>query len=146
MALSHAPLISESTTNATVTSFPFVSIAEAAPRLRTALVCIGHPGSEDLEDPTPGVKTGYDVLHVSTGLFRGYDPDQDLQDNSEIGALKHDCWTYWGHSGAPLIEQTTGSLIGLHSSWDETSGMRRGVPLEAIQQFLQQQAVKLLAV
>jgi hypothetical protein len=146
MALSHAPLISESTTNATVTSFPFVSIAEAAPRLRSALVCIGHPGSEDLEDPTPGVKTGYDVLHVSTGLFRGYDPDQDLQDNSEIGALKHDCWTYWGHSGAPLIEQTTGSLIGLHSSWDETSGMRRGVPLEAIQQFLQQQAVKLLAV
>jgi hypothetical protein len=137
MARPHAPLFSDSTTSTSVTPFPFVSIAEAAPRLRAALVCIGHPGSEGLEDPTPGVKTGYDVLHVSAGLFRGYDPDQDRQDNSEIGALKHDCWTYWGHSGAPLVEQTTGHLIGLHSSWDETTGMRRGVPLETIQQFLQ---------
>ena len=119
--------------------FPFVTIAEAPPPLRRALICIGHPGSEDLEASTPGVQTDYDALHVSTGLFRGYAPGQDLQDNSEIGALKHDCWTYWGHSGAPLVEQTTGRLVGLHSSWDETTGIRRGVPLEAIRQFLQQQ-------
>jgi hypothetical protein len=126
------------TTSASIHSFPFTPVAEVPPRLRAALVCIGHPGSEDLEVSTRGVQTGYDVLHISTGQFRGYDADQDLQDNSEIGALKHDCWTYWGHSGAPLVEQNTSRLIGIHSSWDETTGMRRGVPLEAIQQFLQQ--------
>lgn len=137
IANSHALPASDSTANAT---FPFVPVAEVPPRLRAALICIGHPGSEDLEVAQPGVKTGYDTLHVSTGVFRGYNPEQDLHDNSEIGALKHDCWTYWGHSGAPLVEQSTGRLIGLHSSWDEKTGMRRGVPLEAIQHFLQQYA------
>ena len=139
-ANSHALPASDNTASASVLSFPFVTLAEVPPRLRAALVCIGHPGSVDLEVAQPGVKTGYDVLHVSTGVFRGYAPDQDLHDNSEIGALKHDCWTYWGHSGAPLIEQSTSRLIGLHSSWDEITGTRRGVPLDAIQQFLQQHA------
>ena len=121
-------------------SFPFVSTAESTPCLRAPLICIGHPGSEDLEATEPGTKTDYDVLHVSTGLYRGCAPGQDLQDNSEIGALKHDAWTYWGHSGAPLVAQTTGLLIGMHSSWDEHTGMRRGVPLEAIQKFLKKHA------
>ena len=115
--------------------FPFASEALSPPKIRAPLVCIGHPGSEDLEVGRQGVKTGYDVLHVSTGRFLGY-ADQDLQDNSEIGALKHDCWTYWGHSGAPLVEQKTGNLVGLHSSWDEITLMRRGIPLIAIKEFL----------
>ncbi|KAL9114616.1 MAG: hypothetical protein Q9227_001294 [Pyrenula ochraceoflavens] len=117
--------------------FPFVPEAIAEPKVRTSLICVGHPGSEDLEIGRPGVKTGYDVLNVSKGLFLGY-ADQDLQDNSEIGALKHNCWTYWGHSGAPLIERRIGKLVGLHSSWDETTCMRRGVPLAAIKDFLQE--------
>lgn len=49
----------------------------------------------------------------------------------------HDCWTYWGHSGAPLLERRTGQLVGLHSSWDEETGMRRGVGCEAIAGFLE---------
>ena len=118
--------------------FPFIKPADSAPRFRAALGCIGHPGSEDLETSLHGVKTNYDVLHVSVGKFRGYADGQDLQDNSEIGVLKHDCWTYWGHSGAPLVNQETGSLEGVHSSWDEDTGMRRGVPLEAIKQFLEE--------
>jgi hypothetical protein len=136
----HALPAFNNTASASILSFPFVTLAEVPPRLRAALVCIGHPGSEDLEVAQSGVKTGYDTLHVSTGVFRGYTPDQDLHDNSEIGALKHDCWTYWGHSGAPLVEQRTSHLIGLHSSWDEKTGMRHGVPLGAIRQFLQQYA------
>jgi hypothetical protein len=138
IASPHALPGSDNTANAGVLSFPFVQVAEVPPRLRAGLVCIGHPGSEDLEVAQAGVKTGYDALYVSTGVFGGYARGQDLHDNSEIGALKHDCWTYWGHSGAPLIEQSTGRLVGLHSSWDETTLTRRGVPLEAIQHFLQQ--------
>ena len=116
--------------------FPYVSPALSSPEPRDSLICVGHPGSEDLEASTAGVATDYDILHISDGRFRGYAKGQNLQDNSEIGALKHDCWTYWGHSGAPLIDQKTGTLVGLHSSWDEETLMRRGVPLEAIQQFL----------
>lgn len=117
--------------------FPFARIATKPPVLSAPLVCVGHPGSEDLEASRPGVKTGYDVLHVSAGKYRGLAHRQDVHDNSEIGALKHDCWTYWGHSGAPLFEQSTGLLVGLHSSWDDRTGMRRGINLDAVRAFLE---------
>lgn len=68
-------------------------------------------------------------------MIPGADPDN----NSEIGSLKHDAWTYWGHSGAPLLKAVDGTLIGLHSSWDDKTAMRHGVPLIAIKHFLQQQ-------
>ena len=122
-------------------SFSSIKIAAKPPKLKEALVCVGHPGSEDLETSMPGIKTNYDTLHVSVGRFRGYAKDQDLQDNSEIGALKHNCWTYWGHSGAPLASWKTGELIGLHSSWDDATGMRRGIALEAIHKFLKEHSV-----
>ncbi|KAM7185436.1 Trypsin-like cysteine/serine peptidase domain containing protein [Naviculisporaceae sp. PSN 640] len=117
------------------------SLAECSPPPGTALVCIGHPGSEDLETARRGVKTNYDVLHVSIGSFRGIADGQDVQDNEDIGALMHDCWTYWGHSGAPLLDRKTGKLVGLHSSWDDQTGMRRGVAVEAIKEFLQACAI-----
>ncbi|KAF2116684.1 trypsin-like cysteine/serine peptidase domain-containing protein [Lophiotrema nucula] len=130
-------------------SFPYVDVAEEMVNAKNDLLCVGHPGSEDLEASVPGRKTGYDVLHISEGKFRGYAEGQDVHDNSEIGALMHDCWTYWGHSGAPLIrrgrktkkvgenEEGVGELVGLHSSWDDETGMRRGVGLDAIRAFLE---------
>jgi len=121
--------------------FPSIAVAARPPKSRDPLVCVGHPGSEDLETILPGIKTNYDTLHVSTGVFRGYVKGQDLQDNSEIGALKHDCWTYWGHSGAPLASRVSGQLIGLHSSWDDSTGMRRGIPVGAIREFLREHSV-----
>lgn len=133
-------------------SFPFARIARQpplAPKKKQAapLLCIGHPGSEDLEavpastSSTP-IASGYDVLHISYGHYRGLAPDQDVQDNSDIGALQHDCWTYWGHSGAPLIDAESGEIIGLHSSWDDETGMRRGVGWEALKQFLEEWCVQ----
>ncbi|KAM7216823.1 Glutamyl endopeptidase [Rhypophila decipiens] len=116
--------------------FDHVKLAGSSPDVDAPLVCVGHPGAEDLETSRRGVKTGYDVLHVSTGAFRGVAEGQDAQDNEEIGALMHDCWTYWGHSGSPLLDRKTGKLVGLHSSWDDETGMRRGVPIEAINEFL----------
>ena len=118
-------------------NFPSIVVADTPPKLRSWLACIGHPGSEDLEASMPGIQTNYNVLCVSTGRFQGHAAGQNLHDNSEIGALMHDCWTYWGHSGAPLVNETTGELVGLHSSWDEETGMRRGIPLVAIQSCLQ---------
>jgi hypothetical protein len=115
---------------------PHVDLAQNSPTYNIRLACVGHPGSEDLEHPEPGTRTNYDVLVISTGRFRGYAPNQDIHDNSEVGALMHNCWTYWGHSGAPLVDIRSGNLIGLHSSWDEESGMRRGVGWEALRAFL----------
>jgi hypothetical protein len=115
--------------------FPFHCLSTNALRPRACLVCVGHPGSEDLEETIAGVQTNYDTLVLSVGTYRGLAPGQDPHDNSEIGALMHDCWTYWGHSGAPLIERDTGYLVGLHSSWDDETAMRRGVAWEALKAF-----------
>ena len=116
--------------------FPHVEFSQQAPSARSQLLCIGHPGSEDLQASTPGVQTNYDVLVLSEGTFKGLAKGQDPQDNSEIGALKHNCWTYWGHSGAPLLDRRSGMMVGMHSSWDDKTGMRRGVPWEALREFL----------
>ncbi|KAF5613189.1 dimethylaniline monooxygenase [Fusarium subglutinans] len=118
--------------------FPFARIATSPPKFNAKLLCIGHPGSEDFEAERSGVKTGYDLLVLTEGTFRGLDKNQDPQDNSDIGALKHTCWTYWGHSGAGLFDRKTGALVGVHSSWDDKTCMRRGVPLEAVAAFVEE--------
>jgi S1-C subfamily serine protease len=129
--------------------FSFAEIASQASlfapgdKQTTRLICIGHPGSEDLEavptsDNSKPILTDYDVLHVSRGYYHGLASDQDVQDNSEIGALQHDCWTYWGHSGAPLIDAKSGEVVGLHSSWDDETGMRRGIAWEALHEFMEE--------
>lgn len=118
--------------------FRALRISLTGPALRTEMVCIGQPGSEDLEAAIEGIETGYPALAVSQGWFLGYAKGQDVEDNSEIGALKHNAWTYWGHSGAPIVDFDSkgGCLIGLHSSWDDQTGTRRGVGIEAIHGFL----------
>ncbi|KAL4938058.1 hypothetical protein BDV06DRAFT_201780 [Aspergillus oleicola] len=102
---------------------------------QTPIICIGQPGADDLESKTPQA-TGYDLLEISEGRLRGMVDGAYPQDNLEIGTLKHDAWTYWGHSGAPLVCRETGALLGLHSSWDDQTAMRHGVPLTAVREFL----------
>lgn len=133
-------VIAESEPNALpARPFPYIPLASTPPKRNARLLCIGHPGSEDLETPRSNVATGYDVLVVSEGKFRGIAKGADVQDNSEIGALQHTCWTYWGHSGAPLVDAGGGGdLVGVHSSWDDETGMRRGVAWEAVDAFLRE--------
>lgn len=95
------------------------------------IICIGQPGRDDLESSTAR-KTKYSLVEVSEGCFRGMVIGIDPLDNSSIGTLKHDAWTYWGHSGAPLLRKDDGTLVGLHSSWDNETAMRHGIPLVAI--------------
>lgn len=115
--------------------FRYVSLSSNPPRPKLPILCIGQPGRDDLES-TSERKTKYNLVEVSQGTFRGMAKDTDPQDNSEIGTLKHDAWTYWGHSGAPLLRQSDGTLIGLHSSWDDETAMRHGIPQTAIKEFL----------
>ncbi len=115
--------------------FRFVEPSSEALAIRTRIICIGQPGRDDLESST-AQRTKYNLIEVSEGTFRGMVKGADPQDNSEIGALMHDAWTYWGHSGAPLLREENGTLIGLHSSWDDQTTMRHGVPLVALTEFL----------
>lgn len=117
--------------------FCSVPVSTLAPAFKTPTVCIGQPGRDDLESAT-NRRTKYNLVEVSRGTFRGMIPGADPHDNSEIGTLKHDAWTYWGHSGAPLLREADGTLIGLHSSWDDQTAMRHGIPLVAITHFLQE--------
>lgn len=129
----------EKSTSVDRASSPVFSFASPATSQSptTPIFCIGQPGADDLESASPR-KTAYDLIEVSTGRLRGLIPDADPHDNSEIGVLKHDAWTYWGHSGAPLLRRSDGTLLGLHSSWDDSTAMRHGVPLVAIRAFLEE--------
>eukprot|EP01052_Picozoa_sp_SAG31_P026740 SAG31_NODE_2446_length_5678_cov_9.411185_7_plen_136_part_00 len=51
------------------------------------------------------------------------------------GYLQHSCWTYWGHSGAPLFNET-GRVVGLHCAWDDRTGMRHGQKVQNLHTVL----------
>ena len=116
-------------------TFSFLKLAPRNPFTSLPILCVGQPGAEDLE-AKGNKKAKYNLFETSEGNFRGMVASADPQDNSQIGTLKHDAWTYWGHSGAPLVRAADGKLIGLHSSWDDQTSMRHGVPRIAIQEFL----------
>ena len=115
--------------------YPFVPISSPLPIYNTKCFCIGQPGRDDLESETD-VKTNYPFIFISQGKYLGILGESDLNDNFEIGQLIHSCWTYWGHSGAPIINLEEG-LIGLHSSWDSTTGTRHGIHLTCIKQCIE---------
>lgn len=125
--------------------FQAITLSSTPPKPRLLLACVGHPGSEDLKNPL-GCTTDNPVLSISKGRYRGLARGHDVQNNSEIGALQHDCWTYWGYSGAPLVDEKTGGLLGLHSTWDEVSRMRRGVAWDAVGEFLKGRIGKVVEV
>jgi hypothetical protein len=116
--------------------FPHIPLSTNEPSLKMPILCFGQPGRDDLES-TSARKTKYNLVEVSEGTFRGMVKGVDPQDNSEIGTLMHDAWTYWGHSGAPLVSEKDGTLVGMHSSWDDQTAMRHGIPKVAIWEFLE---------
>jgi len=108
---------------------PYAPVAPAAPKAGTWVACIGQPGSK-----TPrGRPTGYQPFHVSTGQIRGF--LSNPLGNQRLGRTKHDAWTYWGHSGSPLLNKK-GQIVAMHNSWDSTTAMRHAVTHEAIVHFL----------
>ena len=126
--------------NGNVPSFSCIPLAADNPKIWKPIFCIGQPGADDLESETKR-KTTYNLVEISEGKYCGMVKGADPHNNAEIGSLKHSAWTYWGHSGAPLLNADDSSLIGLHSSWDEKTGMRHGIPLIAIKAFLDEHLV-----
>lgn len=135
-------------------SLPVARIGERSVAEGERLFCVGNPSSIDLETLSgAGGEIEFEppTWHASAGSCLGYlSPDaQQAQleqaargrtptrgekkraheapaaGAEEGGYLQHSCWTYWGHSGAPLFGED-GAVLGLHCAWDDRSGMRHG--------------------
>ena len=107
--------------------YPAVPWMHAAPHVREKVLCVGNPGRWDLESKSaPGTRPIHfnpPIFHTSSGAIVDED---DAYVAMGLGGAKHTCWTYWGHSGAPLFTawqpaDTTQppvlAVAALHNSW-----------------------------
>lgn len=85
-------------------------------------------GATEFEPPT---------WHASAGRCEGYLGQARGAARGEGAGplLQHSCWTYWGHSGAPLFDER-GRVAGLHCAWDEATGARHGQALRHVREAL----------
>ena len=106
------------------------------------IFALGNPCDIDLESRKYR-KNGYFPFHVSQGkLIKKI--SKDAAKRYRLGRLVHNAWTYWGHSGCPLIavrKETHSTdhaifIVGLHNSWDDRNGNRHGVRLDDIRSFV----------
>lgn len=117
--------------------FPFSRICENLEEKNSDLFCIGNPYCYDLESKIKKKKTYFHPFNLSKGKVIDYEKDFIFGNISkELGPLQHNCWTYWGHSGAPLFNNK-GEIVGVHNSWNDENGMRHGLSAASINKFLE---------
>jgi S1-C subfamily serine protease len=108
------------------------------------VLCCGNPME-------PG-RGGYPPFHVSLGVAEDVAegdtdpsvPNRGFGYGTDLGGLKHTAWTFWGHSGSPIVDADTGILVGIHSSWNDKTGKRHGVSLPVIRRFLTEHEARLV--
>ena len=158
---------SNATSSHNVVALKSAKVAKEDAALGTKLFCIGNPSSIDLENINRGkIEFEPSTFHCSKGHLENYlnptvyaenekqsgrgraptrkekrmlqEAAQTPFDNPSEGLyLTHTCWTYWGHSGAPLFN-AEGFVIGLHCAWDEKSGIRYGQKLQHLKTVINQ--------
>ena len=143
-------------------ALPAAVVSDTAAALGDRLFCIGNPSNVDLESLRRGcIDFEPPTWHASVGCCEGYtDPSvqaardaqrargraptrgelQRVIEAAPVAAeeglyLQHSCWTYWGHSGAPLFDER-GRVVGLHCAWDDGTGMRHGQKLQHLRAAL----------
>ena len=114
--------------------YPFLQISNILPKKGEKVFCIGHPCYDDLETKKKNKKTNYPPFFFSKGRIEGYKSEKEDKD---LGNLIHSCWTYWGHSGAPIMNYD-GVVVGVHNSWDERNGNRHGVSVRELNMFMKE--------
>eukprot|EP00978_Attheya_sp_CCMP212_P001231 scaffold2560_cov35-Attheya_sp.AAC.3 len=100
------------------------------------VLCVGNPCEFDLEadDPNATITFTPPIFHTSKGRLTGPTNPTRCVDLG-LGKSRHTAWTYWGHSGAPLINRH-GQIVGIHNSWDEDRGTRHCVSSAEIAEFV----------
>ena len=96
--------------------------------------CIGNPCFAMYDDDGKLEKHNYKPFWISFGKIKGYLKD-GVYCKNDLGPLIHDCWTYWGHSGAPIFN-CNGEIVGMHNSWNEKNADRHGNSLLGIDKFI----------
>ena len=118
-------------------------------QLDDKLFCIGYPNDTNCESKFPS-KMCFEPRgwYLSVGKYNEEHEERDewlggqffKKNFTNIAfnlypGLMHTCWTYWGHSGAPIFNEK-GKLVSLHNSWNDETGMRHGVSQTIIGEFL----------
>lgn len=117
-------------------TYMYLNVATETAEKGTKIFCIGNPCNEDLEHEKKGIKTNYLPFFISFGKVQDYTKDRIYgKVKSGLGPLIHSCWTYWGHSGAPILNYD-GKVVGVHNSWDDKNGNRHGLSVETIIEFM----------
>ena len=127
---------------------------------------MGNPSNVDLESLSQGsIEFDPPTWHTSVGRCEGYLASDTQALNAQLDSrgrpatrgeikqlveaspadaeaghlLQHSCWTYWGHSGAPLFTRD-GHVVGMHCAWNERTGLRYGQKLEHLHAVLSKAA------
>ena len=104
-------------------SLPCAHLASTPPSVNTNVLCIGNPSSIDLESRVrKKINFSPATWHSSVGRIVSVMPHK---------LVTHSCWTYWGHSGAPMFDES-GDVVGLHCAWDDHTGARLCQRLETL--------------
>jgi hypothetical protein len=90
-------------------SFVSLAVSETIPLSTERLLCIGQPGSDDLES-TAARKTRYNLVELSEGKYCGMMKGADPQNNREIGTFKHDC------ASAPFVLVDISNMVPTQDS------------------------------
>lgn len=122
---------------ASLGSLPLAATEPPARRHHPRVICIGNPFDGDLEGPENAKlkKMGFLPFTVSAGVLKGRLGAQRNSDTKHLGGQIHSCWTYWGHSGAPIVDGY-GNIVALHNSWDDRNGNRHGVEWKLLRKAL----------
>jgi len=111
----------------------------------TKIFAIGNPCDTDLETKVKNKSTGFFPFHVSEGNLVTK-VSEEIARKDGLGRQIHNAWTYWGHSGCPLvttIDNFGPCIVGLHNSWDDRNGNRHGITLDEISLFVRGASVEL---
>ncbi len=111
----------------------------------TDIFALGNPCDTDLETSGEGnnmrSKNGFYPFCASQGKLERKISAEEANSYG-LGKLIHSAWTYWGHSGCPLVSvgeqdgRNAAFIMGIHNSWDDRNGNRHGVPLDEIWSFI----------
>lgn len=162
-------IIIKSSTKSSENQLSSACLALASPEYGNKLFTVGNPSNIDLEsNSNDTIEFEPPIFHFSVGRCEGYSSSATFLLRSQIaergraptrGELKklmpaiescaatgvimeHSCWTYWGHSGAPIFNDE-GMVVGLHSSWCDRTGIRFATKLEHLQACLEASRAKL---
>eukprot|EP01083_Nonionella_stella_P081676 225142_1 len=110
--------------------FPVAKVATKAIKKQEAIYIIGHPANSKRLNQTKSASQ----QNICGGKIVTLPSKKALlKEQNIMGGIKHNCVTFGGHSGAPLLN-TNGEIVGIHVTCDNFEGT--AITQQAIQQFI----------